>query len=160
MKNNNFKKSIELTKKQFRELLLSVIIGTYIREAVAELKDEELDSIGDLEDYIMSFAKDFDSEDMVEKMEEEILIPSDKVCKEYHDEIIEEYDNDEFWTRLARDLGQRDFYRTMSNEEKKFIQKNNGWLPERIHKIYKWYEDEFEKNGLENIKIISEKDQN
>ena len=152
------KKSIELTRQQYRNLLLSVIIGTYIREAVAELEGGNLSEVTDFEAYLLSFAKNFDCEDMVEDLEG-YLVPSDKICREYHDKIIEKYNDDEFWNRLIIDLGQRDFYRTMTLEEKKIIEKENR-LPKRVHEIYKWYEKELEDNGLENVKIIRRDEQN
>lgn len=147
------KKPIEFTKQQYRELLLSLTLGIYIREGVAEARGEDFNKIRNLEDYLLSFAKDFDSIDMVETFGNGILILSDEVCEE-SDEIIEEYDDGTFWHHLITDLGQRDFYRTVTTEEDKVLKKEGGRLPERVHEIYEWYEKEFEQNGIENIKII------
>ncbi len=146
------KKPIEFTREQYRDLLLSVLVGTYIRESAAELQGKSIKKIGDLEKYLLSLAKEFDSEDMVENFKGH-LIPNDKVCKEYHDDIIEEHDNEQFWHRLTVDLGKRDFWKTVTKEEKEKIEKDD-WLPERVNKFYEWYEKEFAENGIENLKVV------
>lgn len=144
---------IEFTKQQYRDLLLSVIIGTYIREAVDELHERDIRRAGDLESYLMSLAKNFDSEDMVENFEKSFWVPSDKVIKEYHEHYIEEYDEDTFWHNLTTNLGQRDFYKNKTEEEKRKVEENEGWLPGVIDKYYKRYEEEFERYGIERLKI-------
>ncbi len=42
----------------------------------------------------------------------------------------------------------------MSEKERKDIERNNGWLPERIHELYTKYEEEFEKHGIDRIEIV------
>ena len=143
---------IELSRDQYRDLLLTVIIGTYIREAVAEMHEEDMDKINALQTFMLSQASNFSSDDMVENFEG-VLIPSEKVCEQYHDDIIEEYNNEEFWHRLETDLGHRDFWKTVSNEEHRQIEKDE-WLPDRVHKFYEKYEQEFETNGIKNLKIV------
>lgn len=143
---------IELTRDQYRELLLTVIVGIYVREAVAEMHEEDMGKINALQSYMLSQASNFDSDDMVENFEG-VLIPSEKICEEYHDGIIEEYNNEEFWHRLETNLGQRDFWKTVSDEEHRKIEKDE-WLPERVQEFYEKYAREFEANGIENLKIV------
>jgi hypothetical protein len=144
---------LELSKEQFRELLLDVIIGVYVREAVLDLQGKDFSKVEELEKYLLSVAENFDAGDMVENFKG-ALIPSEKVCKEYED-IIEEYNNDEFWSRLEIDLGKRDFWESLTEEEKREIEKEK-WLPERVHDFYDYYAKEFEENGIENLRIVKE----
>lgn len=144
---------IELTKNQYRDLLLSVIIGEYIREAVDEQNGKDIRNTHDMENYLMSLAKDFDSEDMVENFEGEFLVPSDKVIKEYHDHYIEEFEEESFWHNLITRLGQRDFDKNATKAELEKVKKNEGWLTDVIDTYYEKYENEFEKNGVGRLGI-------
>ena len=146
---------LELTKEQFRELLKAVIIGVQIREAVAEGRDAPgWQKIRDIERYLLSLAGDFDSADMAEYFLNG-WIASDEASEEL-DEELEEYDNQEFWDRLYTTLGQRDFYRTITEEERKFIADNNGLFPERMHVLYKKYARELERHGIDRLEIVVE----
>lgn len=143
---------LDLTKEQFRELLKAVIIGVYVREAVAEERDTPgWQEIRDIESYLLSVAGDFDSADMAEYYLNG-WIPSDELSDEVDDEL-DEYGDQEFWHRLEMALGQRDFRRTVTKEEKKFIADNDGLFPERMHVLYKKYAKEFEKYGVDRLEI-------
>ena len=147
---------LDLTKEQFAELLKAVIVGVRVREAVAEERDTPgWQDIGDIESYLLSMAGDFDSADMAEYYLDG-WIPSDEVSEEL-DEELDEYGDQEFWHGLHTALGQRDFYRTMSKEEKKFIADNDGLFPERMHVLYKKYAKEFEKHGLDRLEIVAKR---
>lgn len=145
---------LALTKEQFRELLKAVIIGVQIREAVAEERDTPgWKKIRDIERYLLSVAKDFDSADMAEYFAGS-WIPTDEASEEV-DEELEEYDNQEFWERLHVCLAQRDFYRTVTKEERKFIADNDGLFPDRMHELYKKYAKELEKHGIDRLEIVA-----
>jgi len=148
---------IDLTKKQYRDLLLSVIIGTYIREAVDESNGKDIKHTRELEDYLMTFAKDFDSEDMIENFEGKFLVPSDAVTKEYHDHYIDEFAEDSFWHNLITRLGQRDFDKHATKEERDKVKKNDGWLTGVIDKYYQKYENEFEERDIDRLEVVIHK---
>lgn len=143
---------INLTKKQYRDLLLSVVIGVYIREAVDEQEGKDFRGVDDVQKYLLSFAKDFDSEDMVEDFGGDLVV-SDKMSEEYHDHYIEEFEQDAFWHNLTTALGQRDYEKYATTEEKKEVEKNDGWLTGIIDKYYEKYEKEFEENGIDRLEI-------
>ena len=146
---------LELTRKQFQELLKAVVIGVRIREAVGEERDARgWKKIGDIEAHLLSFAKDFNSEDMAEYFLD-TWIPSDKLTEEM-DEELEVYDNQEFWHRLHVDFAQRDFFRTITKEEEKFIKANNGMFPERMHQLYARYSAELEGHGVDRLEVAGE----
>jgi hypothetical protein len=64
---------------------------------------------------------------------------------------VNEYNNSTFWDELITRLGKRDFFNTIKNEEREYIDKNN-WLPERIEECYDKWRKEFEKHDLDNLK--------
>lgn len=144
---------INLTKKQYRDLLLSVVIGTYIRGAVDEQEGKDFSKVEEVEKYLFSLAKEFDSEDLVEEFHDR-LIPSQTMIEEYHDHYIEEYDEDHFWHELTTRLGQRDFETHATDEERKKVEENDGWLFDVIDKYYQRYDDEFEKRGIERLVLL------
>jgi hypothetical protein len=147
---------LELTKAQFRELLKAVIIGVRIREAVGEERGTPgWLKMGDIEDYLLSKAEDFGCKNMAENFLGG-WIPSD-VVSEKMDEELEEYDEQEFWHRLYVGLGQRDFHRTVTKEEKEFIKHNNGMFPDRMHEIYKKYSEELEQHGIDRLEIVEKR---
>lgn len=143
---------LELTKEQYRDLLISVVIGTYIRGAVDEQNGKDFRKVEEIEKYLLSVAKDFDSEDLTQNFEGHLMI-SDNLIEEYHENYIEEYEEDFFWHELTTRLGQRDFAENATKEEKELVKKNNGWLGEVIDKYYEKYEDEFENRGVERLRI-------
>jgi hypothetical protein len=144
---------LELTKAQFKELLKAVIIGVRIREAVGEERGTPgWPKMGDIEDYLLSKAEDFGCKNMAENYLG-VWIPSDDLSEKM-DEELEVYDNQEFWHRLHVDLGQRDFYRTITKEEKKFIKDNNGMFPDRVHELYGKYSEELETHGIDRLEIV------
>ena len=99
----------------------------------------------------MGHTKDFGCGDLIENFHGKTLL-EDEVCKKIN-EIIEDYNDYIFWNELEVRTGKRDFERTITEEEKKYIKKNNDWLPERINELYDKYRDEFEKYGINRLEI-------
>ncbi|MBU2530813.1 MAG: hypothetical protein KKD35_07220 [Elusimicrobia bacterium] len=147
---------IKLTKEQFINLLTmshitnSVlgILGDVLPETDYKKKSDEMEG---LEKYLLRYAQDFDCGDMVEDFHRETIM-KEEIYEEMND-IIEDYDDYIFWNELETRMGKRDFGRTITKEEGKYIEENNGWFPERIHEIYEKYRKEFEENGIERLKI-------
>lgn len=141
---------LDLTKEQFKELLLNVMIGVYVRGAVADSRDEDFQQYEEFEKFLLEQARKAGWEEFVEDFRNTIL-PSDSLSEE-EEEIMEAYDEDEFWHRLNLLLGQRDFYRSLGKEEAKELKKSHR-LPDRVHEFYqKWWE-EFEQYGIERLEI-------
>jgi len=152
---------IELTKEQYINLLTmshianSVlgILGDVIPETDYKKKSDEMEK---LEEYLLRYTREFDCGNMVEDFHGKILL-RDEIYEKINN-IVEDYDDYIFWSELETRMGKRDFEREMTEEDKEFIRKNNGWLPEKIHNYYKKYEKEFEENGIENLFIKKSKE--
>ena len=144
----------DLSEQEFAEILLTIMVGTFIRSAVAEARGEEWQKIEHQVDYFLNLAGKYGHSDLVEKFMTD-TIPNKKLCKG-EEKIIEEYNEDEFWEQLEIRLGQRDLYRNLSQNELKEIKNKTGRLPEKVHKYYEKYRKEFEKYGLSRIKISDE----
>ncbi len=148
---------IELTKKQYKNLLEMNHIANGVLGILGDVLPEETnykkksDKTTELEDYFISYAENFGCKDMTEEFYGKTLL-KEKIYEKLQ-EIMDEYDDYIFWNELEVRMGKRDFWRTMSEKERKDIEKN-GCLPERIHELYAKYEKEFEKYGIDRIEII------
>ncbi|MBU6214566.1 hypothetical protein KGM48_01855 [Patescibacteria group bacterium] len=144
--------NLNLTKEEFVELLQVVYLGTYVRNAVRE-QEGEYDHARDeaLGNRLYRIALELGVPGIEQDEKYKYVGPSNALEKEWHD-IIEAYEEDEFWHELEVLLGKRDFYRTMTREDSETLEKT-GWLPERIHDLYEKYADEFEKFGIERLEI-------
>lgn len=146
---------INLTKKQYSTLIRALeagnsvygILGDNVSENYKKISNE----INDLQGYLLSFAKDFGRKDLTEKFMGELML-NEKFSEKFH-EVIDDYDNENFWHELEVRLGKRDFFKSMTKEEEREIEEKDGWLPERIHEIYEKWGKEFEKNGIERLEI-------
>lgn len=141
---------IEITKEQFKETILAAMFYSWIRGGLADSKGESFREYEELSNYLLKIAKENGFNDLVEEFHG-ALVPSDALSNT-EEKVMEEYDDDAFWNELVTRLGKRDFWRTVTSEEKKEI-KEKDWLPERIHTLYEKYEEEFEKFGIDRLEI-------
>lgn len=143
---------IELTKEQYKDLLIAVVIGTYIREAVDEQNGKDFSKVRKIEDYLISCAKDFEAEALTQNFEGHTII-SDELIEEYHEKYIEEFEQEVFWSTLVQLLGQRDYEKYATKAERDQVRKNNGWFCGVIDTYYEKYEAEFEQYGIARLVI-------
>ena len=148
---------IDLTKEQYINLLEMSHIANSVLGILGDVLPEETnykkksDETTELEDYFISYAKDFSCEDMTEKFHGKTLL-KDEIYEKLQ-EIMDEYDDYIFWNELEVKMGKRDFEKTITEEDKKYIKENKGWYPERIHEIYDKYAEEFEEHGIDRLEI-------
>ncbi|MFC1613264.1 hypothetical protein ACFL23_02940 [Patescibacteria group bacterium] len=141
---------IEFTKEQFKEMLLATAVYSFIFGGVADSKGEDFKKYGKLENYLLSIAKKNNLNDLYEDCEGSLL-PADDICHEV-EETIEEYTEDEFWENLVTRLGKRDFWRSLSEEEKEEIKKDD-WLPEKVREFYDKYWEEVENYDIDRLEV-------
>ena len=150
---------INLTKKQYRELLDLIYTGSMMINGIRN-NDEQIKDYDEIEQYIYSFAKEFGFENLVEydkKFEE--YMPTREFDDSAVSSYIEEYDEYIFWQELVARLSRRDAV----------LKANTGWIRndesgeetrEKFEKIMRIqfdieeeYEKEFDRNGLDNVKV-------
>lgn len=146
---------IDLTKKQY-ECLIKVIeagssVYSILGDSVSEEYKNQSNEIEDLREYFIGLASNFGMDDITEEFEGELIMSDD--FSEKLREAMDDYDNEIFWDELETRLGKRDFERTMTPEERKEIEENNGLYTDRIHKIYERWGKELEENGIEMLEI-------
>lgn len=142
---------IELTNEQYKDLTLLVCLGSWVREGVEDMDGAPPSRWANLEKRIL-FAGINENIPNVAEIFEGQIVPADELSKEC-EEIIEEYNEFQFFHELTIRLGQRDFNREAAKEDLKYIDDHHGMLPEKIHKYYRKYDEEFEKNDIDRLEI-------
>lgn len=144
---------VNITKKEYEALVKMVGIANWIISAYeTEDQEDSLKPFNELEQRIYSFAKDYG-------LDKDIVLDRKLgmyfTTKEYEEEsvlkYIEQYEEEFFWEELISRLAERDFIREHGAEKI-----NKMTLQERFEKISKFekkYGEEFEQNGLENIRF-------
>lgn len=92
---------IDLDKEQYRQLLYLITVGSWV---LNDIKDESEIKFNELEQYIYSLNKEFESEDLVEYNEEDDYYYPSSQLEEEVTNIIDEFlennciaDDDEEW---------------------------------------------------------------
>ena len=148
---------MKFTEKELKELILTLMLGQWVRETVDEYEGKEYEYPGKYEKqikYFLELAEKLGYRRLFKKFKGE-LITSNSLGKE-EEKIVEIFHDDVFWEELTTRMGKRDFYRTMTEEEKKEARKKH-WLPERVDKFYEKYRSEFERFGIDRLQIIKKK---
>ncbi len=140
---------IEFTKEQYGNLLKLVYCWNMMINW-PRLYEDRIKEIDDISSYFYSKAKDFWCEDSVDYWEKEKKYVASREI-ESDDEISDymtNYDenNDTFWETLTALLAQRDYDDKYKNP---LFEKNY----EILDKIFDFYEKEFEKNWIKNLKL-------
>lgn len=143
---------IELTEEQYKEMAELVVLGYWVRGHVAEIRDEQDKGRWKNAQNRILFAAMNNDIGGVAELFHGYIMPADELSSRV-EEMMEEYDDDEFWHELEVRLGQRDFYRDVSTEELKKINEDNGWLPDKVHDYYRKYEEEFDKYDIDRLEI-------
>jgi hypothetical protein len=143
---------INFTKEQYETLIKAVYLGNWVVNATdAEAVDESFDA---LEEYILSFAKDFGLEKYVDYDEgEQKFYASCEFEGGDVEEHIQRYDDSTFWEKLIFNLAERDLVHKYGERalEKMDDAERFGKEQEFLEK----YEQEFSRNGIGNLVIKS-----
>ena len=141
---------IELTNEQYRQLLELVSLGNGVLGTVGDLSEDQVYEAKsmegeDMQSYLLGFAGEFDSEDLLkEEMYQEHILP---IMMDYEDLVT--YDN------LSTQLAWRDINREMSEEQvNEMVEKYEDQLEEKISAYEDEYRQEFARFGLTHLEVI------
>jgi hypothetical protein len=145
---------IELTQKQYEALLKIVYLGSWMASSTKDEPEMEYENI---EQYILSFAKDF-------KMEN--FVGFDKKMKSYFpteefedatdvDEQIDAYNEYTVWEALVLSLSRRDLVKKYGAEKVDKI--SDEELLEKEYSFIQKYEEEFREHGFDNLYVKPKK---
>lgn len=142
---------INFTKKQYEDLVKLVYLGTWMVNA--HRTDDRVEKYEELEQYILSFYKDFGMENFI-LFDEELkrFFPTKEFEEETDvEQYKDEYNNDIFWEELIDRLARRDFIRAYGEEN--LLKMTWEERFEKEQPFIDKYDEEFEKNGIENLDI-------
>lgn len=143
---------VNFSKEQFEILIDMVYIGNWVVNGVRSgvKEDEYKDEYRNLEKYILSLAKDFGFDDLIDDSDGEIY-PSRSLEEGEVRDLIDYYDENVFWEELVNRLAERDFFQVYTNDE---IMKMS--IEKRIEKDQSHYEkywQEISDYGITRLKI-------
>lgn len=139
---------IEFTKDQYFDLLKLIHCWNFLVNSPRETKDK-IQKMDDLASYIYSQARDFWYWDYVKYQKvEDLYVANNKLEEDSEvEEYIEDYnkntDDEMFWEELIHTLAERDL------EEK-----NIEITQENLEKVVNFYDQEFVKNWVQNLRIV------
>ena len=145
---------IEFTQKQYEALLKIVYLGSWMASSTKEKPEKDYEKI---EQYVLSFAKDFNMEKFVGfDKKQKSYYPSEEF-ENSTDVIqqIDDYDEYQVWEALVLSLSHRDIVKKYG--EKKVEQMSEDELLEKEFPLIQKYEEEFREHGFDNLYVRSKK---
>lgn len=147
---------IHITKKEYRVLLHMLYMAEWVINSHGTNEDEIIKPYKDLEQKLLSYAKDFGYENLVEYAKEmkeffpTRMLDEDEPLREF----INEFEENTFWHELCERLAQRDLVEEIGFEEIKKLDPLEAMNKE--DEIALKYSEEFHKNGINNL-ILNKK---
>jgi len=143
---------VNFSKEQFKTLINMVYVGNWMINGVRVgiEGDEYKDEYRNLEKYILSLAKDFKLDNLIDDSDGEIY-PSRSLEEGEARDLIDYYDENVFWEELVNRLAERDLFQVYTNDE---IMKMS--IKKRIEKDQPYYEkywQEISDYGITRLKI-------
>ena len=145
---------IEFTQEQYEALLKIVYLGNWMASSTKETPEREYENI---EQYILSFAKDFNLEKFVGfDQKQKSYYPSEEFENSTDVvQLIDAYDEYQVWEDLVLSLSHRDIVKKYG--EKKVEEMSDEELLEKEYPLIQKYEDEFREHGFDNLYVRSKK---
>lgn len=142
---------INLTKKQYEILTQSLYLGNWMANAhrVGIKDDPYADEFNEINDYIFSFAEQFGFPKNYEAGFESF---EESPRQTYLHNFIDEYDEATFWGELSDRLGERDFLRKYSQEERIKMDQEEHF--EKLMSCIIEWENEIDEHGIERIEVL------
>ena len=145
---------IDLTKKEYRDLLDVLYVANWVFSAHKVEEDPRIERFEQLEQKFLALSKQMKFENLVEY---DVALDTYFPTREYEETsaahtFISEYDNDSFWDELAIRLAERDLLKQMGGSEKMANLPKEEML-KKLFQLEEFYGDEFARNGLENLQL-------
>ncbi len=144
---------INLTKTQYETLAKTVYLGNWLATSwITHRSDSPVTKEYDgISDYIYSLAPLFGFSN---NLEYDLEFTDEGEDDPETRRLIDEYDDETFWQELPDRLGERDFYKKYSAEDRKKMNKEEHFT--KLMSCTIPWEKEFEKRGVERLGIIGD----
>ena len=143
---------INITKKQYETLAKIVYLGNWMANAnrTGTKDDPHMKEYEEISGYIFSLAPEFG---FSKNFEHDLECDEYGKITEVH-RFHEEYDEEIFWDELCEALGERDFFRKYSNEERENMNQEEHFV--KLQECIIYYENEAEEYGIERLEIMKQ----
>jgi len=143
---------IEFTKEEYLKLLDMVNIADWVIHSYSTGEGEDTREYRELMAKVFSFAQEYGLDEFVDQVE-----GSFEPSRKFEDDspgfdFIEEFEEEVFWDELIDRLTQRDMEEKYGEDWLDDFLENEELFREYQQKLLE-YEEEFEKNGLEGLRI-------
>jgi hypothetical protein len=141
---------IDLTKKQFENLLQLVYLGDWIAQAPRE---EPENGLAAMEQYLLSLAKEFGLKSYAGfDKEAGIYYPTEEFEKRTGVvQMLDQYNEYTVWETLMLGLARRDLVHELGEDKVEAMSEEE--LNEKEYPLIQKYEEEFSKHGLDNLMV-------
>jgi hypothetical protein len=141
---------IELTKDEYRKLLIMAAIGDIVINGYRT--SDTVEEFEEMMNHLCKYAKDFDETEYVESKPDEDGIywetrKLDDACHEY----LDAYDDETFWEELADRLTSREMER--QHGKGVFAKMPKDEFLNKYWEIEDKFKEEFYNNGIDNLQL-------
>ena len=145
--------TLELTGKQYEDLVKIVFLGSMVTEEVSD--DEALANYAALQQkvYAASGPAKGNLTIAYDNKEDEYFLAED--LENELTDILDEYDESRFWESLVMRLALRDLQKKFSEKELQDMPDEKGSKEMEI--IHNYYLNEFDDNDIDNLRVVSMK---
>lgn len=155
----NEKQTVEFTKEQFLALMKAVNLGNWMANAqrTGSPEDPHIEDYENISDYIFSLAPKFGFAKYMdhEKSDGKRYFPTNEFEEKTDiNKLHEDYDEECFWDELSDRLGEREFFRKYSKEEREKMDQEEHFL--KLQECIIAWEEELENYGIERIEMLKQ----
>lgn len=141
---------INITKKEYRLLVEMLYLADWMMHSHSIERPYQEHEM--LKNKLLSFYKEMDAEDIIEQSKQSDDYYEVNEFDEYiHEKFIDPYDTETFWDELIDRLAMRDLINEIGIEKYKSMEGMERIT--RSEEVRERYANEFEHNGLKNVKI-------
>ena len=144
--------TVEFTRGQFEDLVRCIYLAQWMINGIHS-EDELNGRYAQLEQYVYALARKMELGDMVEFLKEQnkFVLKDEFVETNEVEQFRREYDDEIFWSELIQRLATRDFVERCGIESLSLISPREE--VEKRQPFLRKYIDEFEKHGMQNLKV-------
>jgi hypothetical protein len=149
---------INITKKEYHNLLDILFMADWIINAFAEDDRPEAKEYRDLEQKFFSFAKEYGVDDLIElDTQDGQFYPTRKMeDKTRAMDFINEFEEETLWDELIERLAMRDLVEKHGSEITTSVYEDKNTFM-KLQNLQDKYVKEFKNHGIKNLRITSKK---
>lgn len=144
---------IHFTKKEYRLLIDMLSVSDWVMHSYSSSDDERFKEHEELRTKLYALSKEMCSTDIIEHDKStNSYYEGSEYEESIHEQIIDPYEENVFWDLLIKKLSHRDLDKEFGKN--KLADMTFEEKVEQMHLKEKPYVDAFDKNGLQDLKLM------